>query len=268
MIYRQSLSAVGYFLSGKAVGYCFFCTFAPMRNAMGITILKRFAIDGCVVKIASVEPLGAPGALDAALQMLSRDRREKVVRYRFERGKWLSAGAGLLLDNMLMEHGLRERDMVYAAGEHGKPVLSSHPELHFNMSHSGMLVACAMGNRPVGVDVQTIVKLRRSLVNYTMSEAEIARLDGLASVEEQELFFTQLWTLKESYAKATGVGLTHEFPSFDITDDGEVVPLTALSPKAVFKTFQLTGAVASVAIIRDCDGERTQEDLNSSKCNI
>lgn len=230
----------------------------------GIEIMRQFTLRNCVVKIANVEPLGAPGALDDALRQLSRYRREKVVPYRFERGKWLSAGAGLLLDNMLMEHGLRERDMEYASGEHGKPLLRNHPELHFSLSHSGTLVACALGDEPVGVDVQTIVKLRRGLVEYTMSEAEIAHLDAMASIDEQELFFTQLWTLKECYAKATGRGLSHEFPSFDVTSEGEVMPLSELSPKAIFKTIKLTGAVASVAIIR----EREQDDLNSSKCNI
>lgn len=226
----------------------------------GIEILRQFTLRNCVVKIANVEPLGAPGALDEALSQLSHYRREKVAPYRFERGKWLSAGAGLLLDNMLMEHGLRERDMEYATGDHGKPLLRNHPELHFSLSHSGTLVACALGDEPMGVDVQTIVKLRRGLVEYTMSEAEIKRLDAMASIDEQELFFTQLWTLKESYVKATGRGLTHEFPAFDVTSEGEVMPLSALSPNAIFKTIKLTGAVASVAIIQD--------DLNSSKCNI
>ena len=228
----------------------------------GIEILRQFTLRNCVVKIANVEPLGAPGALDDALRQLSHYRREKVAPYRFERGKWLSAG--LLLDNMLMEHGLRERDMEYASGEHGKPLLLNHPELHFSLSHSGTLVACALGDEPVGVDVQTIVELRRGLVEYTMSEAEIARLDAMARIDEQELFFTQLWTLKECYAKATGRGLSHEFPSFDVTSDGEVMPLSELSPNAIFRTTKLTGAVASVAIIR----EREQDDLNSSKCNI
>ncbi|MBQ6278926.1 MAG: hypothetical protein IJK68_04320, partial [Muribaculaceae bacterium] len=75
-----------------------------------IEILRHFIIDNCHVKVASVEPLGAPGALVDALPQLSQYRREKVMRYRFDRGKWLSAGAGLLLDNMLREHGLCERD--------------------------------------------------------------------------------------------------------------------------------------------------------------
>ena len=215
----------------------------------GIEILRQFSLGNCVVKIADVEGLGAPGALDDALCRLSHYRRDKVVRYRFERGKWLSAGAGLLLDNMLLERGLRERDMEYAEGEHGKPVFANHPELHFNLSHSGTLVACALGDAPMGVDVQQIVKLRRSLVSYTMSEAEIARLDAMESVEDQELFFTQLWTLKESYVKATGRGLTHDFPSFEISETGDVTPLTEFAPSATFKLINLPNAVAAVAIL-------------------
>ena len=214
-----------------------------------IEILKHFIVDDCTVKVASVEPLGAPGALVEALQQLSPYRREKVMHYRFERGKWLSAGAGLLLDNMLMEHGLRERDMRYVEGEHGKPALAGHPELHFNLSHSGTLVACALGNRPVGVDIQNIVKLRRSLVNYTMSEAEIAQLDAMTSVEEQELFFTRLWTLKESYVKATGTGLSHNFPSFAVDSDGTTTPLSPLSPPATFRSMRVADSVVTVAII-------------------
>ena len=217
--------------------------------AARIEILRHFTLVDCVVNVASVEPLGEPGALDEALSQLSPFRRDKVIRYRFDRGKWLSAGAGLLLDNMLMEHGLRERDMQYVEGEHGKPALAEHPELHFNLSHSGTLVACALGKKPVGVDVQTIVKLRRSLVDYTMSEAEIARLDAMTSVEEQELFFTQLWTLKESYVKATGTGLTHSFPSFAIDSNGTATPLSPLYPPAAFKTVLVDNCVVTVAII-------------------
>ena len=222
-----------------------------MKNATGINILKRFAIGNCVVKIASVEPLGAPGALDDALCQLSQYRRDKTLRYRYDKGKMLSAGAGLLLNNMLMERGLRERDMVYVDGEHGKPAFLNHPEIHFNLSHSDTLVACALSDTPVGVDVQHLVKLREGLVRYTMSDEEIAVFEALDNDDAKQLLFTQLWTLKESYAKATGRGLTHEFPSFEITETGEVNPLTTLTPCATFKLIRLPNAVSAVAVIND-----------------
>lgn len=216
----------------------------------GITLLKHFSLDGCKVKVACVEPLQANGALEDAMKLLSPQRREKTMRYRFERGKWLSAGAGLLLDNMLREHNLCEHDMKYIVGDHGKPALAGYPSLYFNLSHSGLLVACAVGNKPVGVDVQTIVDVRRSLVNFTMSKEEIAQLDSLGSSQEQRLFFTQLWTIKESYAKATGTGLGHEFPSFRIDANGEIVPLSELEFKASFKSVIVDNAVATAAVIK------------------
>ncbi len=215
----------------------------------GIIVLKQFSIGGCRVKVASVEPLQVPGALDKAMMMLSPQRRDKTMRYRFDSGKWLSAGAGLLLDDMLREHGLREHDMQYIVGDHGKPALAGLPSLHFNISHSGMLVACAVGDKPVGVDVQTIVNVRRSLVDYTMSKEEIAQLDALPGDEQQRLFFTQLWTIKESYTKATGTGIGHEFPAFRIDDDGTIVPLKPLAPAASFKMVEIPGAVTTVAVL-------------------
>lgn len=219
-----------------------------MIQSIGIEILKHFALDGCLVKVADVTPLAAPGALDDAMLRLSRHRRDKTLRYRVERGKLLSAGAGLLLDDMLMARGLRERDMRYVEGEHGKPAFEQYPELHFNISHSGTLVACAIGEVPVGVDVQTIVTECESLINYTMSESEKAKLQAMSDLDKN-VYFTQLWTLKESYSKATGTGLTHAFPSFEVTD-GEVSALSLLAPPACFFTFALDGACGAVAMLK------------------
>lgn len=219
-----------------------------MTQGAGLEILKHFVFDGCEVKVADVTPLTAPGALDDALRRLSRYRRDKTLRYRFERGKMLSAGAGLLLDNLLRTRGLRERDMRYVEGEHGKPAIDGHPGLHFSLSHSGTLVACAIGDVPLGVDVQTVVTARESLVNYTMSESEKAHLQALDNAAARNAYFTQLWTLKECYAKATGTGLSHEFPSFEVTN-GKVKALSPLDPPAHFFTFSVNDAQVAVAVL-------------------
>ena len=219
-----------------------------MTTSNGIEILRHYILDGCQVKVADVAPLAAPGALDDALSRLSRYRRDKTLRYRFERGKMLSAGAGLLLDDMLMGRGLRERDMRYVEGEHGKPSLEQYPHLHFSLSHSGTLVACAVGEMPLGLDIQTIAIARESLVNYTLSDDEKAMLRALDGPDAQNAYFTQLWTLKESYAKATGTGLTHDFPSFAVVD-GQVRALSPLSPPARFFVFSVDGARGAVAML-------------------
>ena len=221
-----------------------------MNESSGIEILKHFVLDSCEVKVADVRPLAEPRALDDALRRLSPFRRDKTLRYRYERGKMLSAGVGLLLDNMLRSHGLREREMSYVEGEHGKPVFEHYPELHFSLSHSGTLVACALGDVPLGVDVQTIVTASDSLINYIMSYSEKAKLHSLNDLAERNAYFTQLWTLRESYAKATGTGLTHDFPSFEVVD-GEVTALSPLVPPAHFFTFALDGAQGAVAMLNE-----------------
>lgn len=219
-----------------------------MTESVGIEILRHFVLDGCEVKVADVTPLAAPRALDDALWRLSRHRRDKTMRYRFERGKMLSAGAGLLLDNMLRSRGLNEREMGYVEGEHGKPAFEQYPELHFSLSHSGTLVACALGDVPLGVDVQTIVTARESLINYVMNDTEKAKLQSLDDLAERNAYFTQLWTLKESYGKATGTGLSHSFPSFEVVN-GEVTALSPLTQPAHFFIFALDGAQGAVAML-------------------
>lgn len=219
-----------------------------MEFYCGIEIIEHITLDRCQVMAASVNALASSELLEAALWRLSKYRRDKTLRYRYDKGKMLSAGAGLLLDNMLMDRGLRERDMVYIEGEHGKPAFLNHPNLHFNLSHSDTLVACALSDTPVGVDVQHLVKLRDGLVRYTMSDEEIAAFEALDNDEAKQLLFTQLWTLKESYVKATGRGLTHDFPAFEI--DGDIVkPLSPLSPAATFYLKKLPSAILSVAIL-------------------
>lgn len=47
----------------------------------------------------------------------------------------------------------KETDSVMRT-ETGKPYLRLHPELFFNISHSGEWIACVLGNVPVGIDIQ------------------------------------------------------------------------------------------------------------------
>ena len=48
-----------------------------------------------------------------------------------------------------------EYPLKLVTGQNGKPEIEGHPEIHFNLSHAGELVVCAMSAQyPVGVDVQ------------------------------------------------------------------------------------------------------------------
>lgn len=95
-------------------------------------------------------------AFERALGAVSDYRREKALAYRFAQDKRLSLLAGLLLDVLLQERGLRERDMSYVLEENGRPLFSEHEDLHFSLAHSGEMAVAALSDAPVGIDVECL----------------------------------------------------------------------------------------------------------------
>lgn len=143
--------------------------------------------------------------LAAALNVISGQRREQALRFKFELGRRQCVLAYLLLKKALCEEYGLNGNPLFSYGEHGKPFIVGHPEIHFNLSHCREAVACAVSDRPIGIDVESIREFRESLVRYTMNEAEVQQI---MSAERPEVAFTRLWTRKEALLKLTGRGIT------------------------------------------------------------
>ena len=92
---------------------------------------------------------------------------------------------------------------------HGKPVSAS---VCFNVSHTDGLVAIALSDESVGLDVERVRPVEDELRAY------------IASPEEKEKILTDedffsVWTAKESLAKAEGAGLIEKperIPAFPL----------------------------------------------------
>ena len=109
--------------------------------------------------------------------------------------------------------------LEFALGEKGKPLLPDHPHLHFNLSHSGSLMALAVtGAGPVGVDVERIDTTHRldDLVDRYFAPAEAAAFRALEEPLRPQAFF-DIWTRKEAFIKVTGEGLSRGLASFEVT---------------------------------------------------
>ncbi len=149
------------------------------------------------------------GALDdgfalRSLPLLSAQRRAKVLAYRFDRDKNLSAAAYLLLRHALKaDYGI-EAPVEFELCEGGKPVLRGYPGVHFNLSHCRAAVACAVSDAPVGVDVQEIAPVERALARRVLTQAEYSAF--LASPDPNRTF-CEYWTKKESWLKRSGIGI-------------------------------------------------------------
>lgn len=147
---------------------------------------------------------------EAALPLLSEQRREQALKFKHEQGRKTCAAAYLLLcEGLRKEYGITEKP-VFEYGEHGKPSIIGHPDIHFNLSHCREAAVCVISDRPVGVDIESIRSYKDSLVRYTMNDVEIAQITQSSHPEEA---FTRLWTMKEAVLKLSGEGLRNDMKS-------------------------------------------------------
>ena len=140
------------------------------------------------------------------------ERRQRARRYRFKKDQCLCLGAGLLVAYALKKMGVR--DLSLGSGEWGKPYLLRYPHIHFNLSHSGTMVACAVASEPVGVDVEERHAYDEGVARLCFTIAERHWMMGQPNVDEA---FVRLWVRKESYLKLLGTGLTDDVRAFDVT---------------------------------------------------
>ena len=168
------------------------------------------------VFFAGVCPLNDDGLYRQAVSQLSPYRRGKAESYVFRKDRNLSAGAGLLLDSALRELGLREAEMQYREGPHGKPYFADKPGLFFNLSHSGERVMAVLSDREVGCDIERIGQESLAFAKRIYRSGEYRLIAEKADPAEQNEMFFHLWTLKESYMKAAGAGLSLAPDSFEI----------------------------------------------------
>lgn len=157
----------------------------------------------------------------AALPLLSEQRREQCLKFKHELGRKTCAAAYLLLcEGLRKEYGI-EQPPVFEYGEHGKPAIMGHPEICFNMSHCREAAICVLSDKPVGVDIESIRRYSDSLARYTMNDAEMERIEH---AERHEVEFIRLWTLKEAVLKHSGEGIRNDLKHvLDVLKDAKTV---------------------------------------------
>ena len=150
-----------------------------------------------------------------ALHLLPKERIEKIERTKQKKSQLQSIYAGLLLEYALREKGLFGQELTFLKNPDGKPYIAEYPELFFNLSHSKDCVALVLDKHPVGVDIEGLRVGYQKLVHRFFAGDEISVLEKLWSDER----FTELWTRKESYLKATGYGMRMPLAGFSVLQE-------------------------------------------------
>lgn len=164
--------------------------------------------------------------LSLASSVLSDEERDRASRFHFDRDRDLfivsHAAVRVLLSRWT---GLAPHALQFERGDFGKPrLVSDDRSLHFNLSHSSDLALIGISDGgEIGVDVEKISAERglEDLVSSHFSSGERMVLDGLEGGEWVDCFY-RVWTLKEAYLKAEGVGLIDALSGieFDLIDPG------------------------------------------------
>ena len=141
---------------------------------------------------------------EESLSQASAQRREKVLKLKFHEGRVLSLSAYRLLC-----FALKSKNAEFSYNEYGKPLSVDAP--HFNIAHSKGLAACVTAASPIGVDVELIKPYPEKILKRVLTENEIRQV---ASANNPGHAFFTFWTLKESYIKAIGKGLS--FPLLNV----------------------------------------------------
>lgn len=157
--------------------------------------------------------------IESASAVLSPGERERCRRFVRAEDRRDYAIAHYLLRTSLSRFGsLPPSDWEFEELPGGKPVIRAGTPvapglaspLFFNLSHTRGVVACAIGHWPLlGIDVE---RADRGLSSDEIARRNFCReeVEALRSCDAalQRYRFCELWTLKESYLKATGAGLS------------------------------------------------------------
>ncbi|MGF7047403.1 4'-phosphopantetheinyl transferase [Paenibacillus sp. DS2015] len=148
------------------------------------------------------------------LTYVSDERRKKTERFMFYKDRLRS-----VISECLVRAVIGQRidpvtvPIMFNVGPYGKPFVEEMPEFHYNISHSGTWVVCAIDSQPIGIDIEEIKPTNTDLSRLVFSDEEKATVEAITG-DEQLHYFYDIWTLKESYVKTIGLGLSHPLQSF------------------------------------------------------
>jgi 4'-phosphopantetheinyl transferase len=158
---------------------------------------------------------------DQWLGLLSPEELNRHGRFVFERDRQLYLMAHATVRLVLARHtDCDPKSLEFDLNVYGKPRLrprAGSPCPGFNLSHTHGLVALALAHEEdIGVDVES----HRSsdwaeLVKTVFTPEEQVGLWYCPPAQRQRRFY-ELWTLKEAYIKARGMGLSLPLQGFSI----------------------------------------------------
>lgn len=191
--------------------------------------------------------------LAACMNVMSTEERAHHARFVFERHRHEYLVTRGLVRGVLSKYTARPpQELLFDRTEYGRPNLQDCGGLQFNVTNTNELVVCAVRyGGEVGVDTEP---LRRSdeilgVAETVFTDYERERLNELPPPLRARRA-VELWTLKEAYMKARGLGFSLPVDKFEIVFEGSArlrlhPPIVDDSTRWALSTFELEGHFVS-----------------------
>jgi len=177
------------------------------------------------VKILDIEK----EKLDEICLMITLEKKCKIQRFINKEDKIRTLIGEILIRTIIAEElNVIDKRIIFDKNDYGKPYLKDYLKFNFNISHSGEFVVCAIDDKPIGIDIEQVKHIEYKEIAecfFSVSEFNCIMQNDLC---KQLNKFYEIWTLKESYIKCYGQGLSIPLKSFsiDISRDGNIKIIT------------------------------------------
>ena len=186
---------------------------------------------------ADVTPLNDSILFDRIYDSVSPYRRNKTDEKKLMKDRILSLGVEFLLMTACRDAGIEYSEMIYGENGYGKLFFENCP-LCFSLSHSGERAMCVTAPQPVGCDTERIRNVSPQVAARHFSLKENNLLETCVNTDERNDLFFRLWTLKESFVKCAGLGLTVPLSSFTLDPSLSVNRIVYGETDTVYSLFE------------------------------
>ncbi|MBX4266070.1 4'-phosphopantetheinyl transferase family protein [Clostridium estertheticum] len=180
------------------------------------------------------------GKLDNICLFIDTEKKCKIQKFINKKDKIRTLIGEILIRIIInRELGIKNEHIIFEKNQYGKPYLKGYPKFNFNIAHSGDFVVCAIDDKPIGIDIEEVRH-----IEYEALAKSFFSVSEFNYIVEKELDvqiskFYEIWTLKESYIKCCGKGLSTSLNSFSIDIDKYENIKVIIDNEHVFKKFDI-----------------------------
>lgn len=145
-------------------------------------------------------------------------RRQRSQCYYFLDDVKRSLASGAILNYYCKIQQFNKERCTVDWNKFGKPYWVNGEDSFFNISHSGQWVVCGFDKNEIGIDIEKIVNLDVELIAEQLADSEYKYIMQKTGFERTKRLMS-IWTLKESYIKYLGQGLSVPLKSFSVYVD-------------------------------------------------